>query len=138
MPPISHSSIYMLSPAVRYVATYQRGELRLGQRAGLQHASAAESDRYEELFVNPALLTLATQRGAVDCGGLVYLVVRYAHFFQIVVRLSDGHLSVSVEPYADVQSIAEQILESLRRDYPPASHDSNVGTGEGTRTKDAP
>ena len=44
-------------------------------------ASGLESDRYEELLVNPTLLTLATQRGNIDCGGLKYLIVRYGNKF---------------------------------------------------------
>jgi hypothetical protein len=111
---VAHSTVYSISPAIRYVATYQSGALRLGQRSGLKNASDSESDRYEELFVNPAMLTLAVQRGGLDCGGLRYITVRYGHFFQVVFALNDGHLSVCIEPDADVIDIAERILEALR------------------------
>ena len=46
--------------AVRYVAVLDGSQLTLRERAGLTDASASESDRYEELLVNPTLLTLAS------------------------------------------------------------------------------
>lgn len=66
-------------------------------RPDLQDASSSDSDRYEELLVNPTLLTLATQRGNIDCGGLRYLIVGYGHFHQLVVPGTTGHLSVAFE-----------------------------------------
>jgi hypothetical protein len=45
--------VFDISPQVRYVATYAHGHLELNQREGLAGASASQSDRYEELFVNP-------------------------------------------------------------------------------------
>src|SRR5688572_2899442 len=70
-------ALFDLSPQVRYVAVYRYGELSLRQRRDLSLASAAESDRYEELLVNPTVLTLTRQRGDIDCGGLDYVVIRY-------------------------------------------------------------
>jgi hypothetical protein len=90
--------IFALSPAVRYAALYRAGELASRQRGGdLAGASASESDRYEELFVNPTLLTLARQRGNLDCGGARFVLVGYGNFHQLVVDLPDGHASVCFE-----------------------------------------
>jgi hypothetical protein len=50
-------ALFDLTPDVRYVAVYRRGELSLRQRLDLSLASAPESDRYQELLVNPILLT---------------------------------------------------------------------------------
>jgi hypothetical protein len=69
-------ALFQLTPAVRYVAIYSHGELSLRQRPELSLASAPESDRYEELLVNPTILVLTRQRGEIDCGGLDYVVVR--------------------------------------------------------------
>lgn len=102
-------AIFLLSPAVRYVAVYRDGILVSGERAGIAAASAADTDRYEELLVNPTLLTLARQRGEIDCGGLRYLVVRYGHFFQLVRPVPGGHLSVAVESDGDPLAIAAQL-----------------------------
>ncbi len=96
-----------LSPAIRYVAVYIGGVLQSRERAGLAGASAAESDRYEELLVNPALLTLVRQRGNIDCGGLRYVVIRYGNFYQCVFPISGGHVSIALEKSADLGSHLE-------------------------------
>jgi hypothetical protein len=89
--------IFEVSPAIRYVALYRAGQLYSQQRGNLAGASASESDRYEELFVNPTLLTLARQRGNLDCGGARFVVVGYGNFYQLVIDLMDGHVSVCFE-----------------------------------------
>jgi len=65
-----------VSDAVRYVALYRGGKLSSRQRLDISGASASESDRYEELFVNPTL-TLVRQRGNLDCGGARFVLVRF-------------------------------------------------------------
>ena len=89
--------ILAVSPAMRYVALYRGGQLSSRQRSEVSAASASESDRYEELFVNPALLTLVRQRGNLDCGGAQFVLVRYGNFYQLVLDLHDGHVSVCFE-----------------------------------------
>jgi hypothetical protein len=86
--------VFAISDAIRYVALYKNGVLRTAQRDGIGNASNSESDKYEELFVNPTLLTLAKQRGNVDCGGAKFVVVGYGNFNQLVIDLPNGHLSV--------------------------------------------
>ena len=93
--------ILALTPDIRYVAVYRDGQLRSSQRPGLAQASASESDKYEELLVNPTLLTLTRQRGEIDCGGLEFVLIRYGSFFELVLPLPRGHLSVGIEPHAD-------------------------------------
>ena len=66
--------IFAVSPDIRYVALYRNGALESHQRPGLENTSASESDKYEELLVNPTLLKCATQRGNLDCGGLRGLI----------------------------------------------------------------
>ena len=103
---VSHEALIdsclALSPNVRYVAVYRDGLLRSRERVGLEGASASESDKYEELLVNPSVLTLVRQRGNIDCGGLRYVVIRYGRFFQCVFPVEGGHVSVALEPTADV------------------------------------
>jgi hypothetical protein len=104
-------AIFALSDAVRYVAVARGQDVRLQERPGLADASSSESDRYEELLVNPTLITLARQRGEIDCGGLDYLIVAYGSFFQIVMPLDDGgHVSVAV----DRSSTPTELIEPLR------------------------
>lgn len=89
--------IFGLSPDIRYVSIYRGGELQTRQRQAVA-ASSADSDRYEELIVNPTLLLLARQRGNIDCGGASFVIVGYGNFLQLVVDLPDGHVSVCFEP----------------------------------------
>ena len=86
--------IFALSDKIRYVAIYQEEQLQSRSREGTENDSSSESDRYEELLVNPTLLTLTTQRGNIDCGGLEYLIIRYGNFFQFVLPTVWGHVSV--------------------------------------------
>ena len=108
---IMFEKIFSLSVSVRYVAIYKDGNLQTKVRDNLSGASEPESDRYEELLVNPTLLTLTTQRGDIDCGGLDYLLVRYGNFFQLVLPSKGGHTSVCIESDADVLTLAAQVRE---------------------------
>lgn len=110
-------AVFAVSPAVRYVALYQEGRLTSRQRSDLVAASASESDEYEELIVNPTLITLVRQRGEIDCGGLQYALIRYGSFFEFVQPLENGHLSVGIESTADVTALATEIraLEPVAR-----------------------
>jgi hypothetical protein len=107
-------SLFEASPEIRYVAIYRHGVLDLVERAGLRDASSAESDRYEELLVNPTLTTLARQRGEIDCGGLEYLLIRYGHFFQLVHPIAGGHLSVAMERKAEPLMLLDTIRAAAR------------------------
>ncbi len=99
---------------VRYVAVLERGsEPDIWEREPGPDSSASESDRYEELLVNPALLNLAGNRGDLDCGGLDYLLVRYGNFFQLVVPTPTGHVSVCLSPDTDVQRLTQRVLAAL-------------------------
>jgi hypothetical protein len=93
--------IFQLSDSVRYVAIYKNGQLESKSKSSTTGASSSESDRYEELLVNPTLLKLASQRGDIDCGGMEYVLVRYGNFFQFVLPVQWGHVSVCIEKDAD-------------------------------------
>jgi hypothetical protein len=108
------TALFDLRPEIRYVALYRDGSLATRQRPDLADASAAESDRYEELLVNPALLTLARQRGDIDVGGLDYLVVRYGAVFQLVMPIAGGHASIAFDPRANPIEHAQRIADVLR------------------------
>lgn len=110
-----HSEIiercFEVSKHVRYVAVYINNQLSMKARDDLKDASSSDSDKYEELLVNPTLIKLTTQRGNIDCGGLKFLLIRYGNFFQFVYPLENGHVSVALEPSADVTSLS-RLLES--------------------------
>lgn len=102
-------SIFKISDNVRYVAVYKNGQLESKSKSATTDASSPESDRYEELLVNPTLLKLASQRGSIDCGGLEYILIRYGNFFQFVLPQNWGHVSVCIEPNADPIRIGAQV-----------------------------
>ncbi len=108
-------SVFAVSPDVRYVALYQNGVLESQVREGLSGASDSDSDKYEELLVNPTLLTLLKQRGGIDCGGFEYVLVRYGNFFQLVVPIEGGHVSVALEPSVDLSDVVPKVLNVLQK-----------------------
>ena len=79
------------------------------KRPGIGKATTKESDHYEELLVNPTILTLTGKRGNIDCGGLEYVVVRYGNFYQFIAPASGGHISIAfgleVNPVAYADSV---------------------------------
>jgi len=101
--------IFQLSESVRYVAIYKNGQLESKSKSNTLGASSSESDRYEELLVNPTLLKLTSQRGNIDCGGLDYVLVRYGNFFQFVLPTSWGHVSVCIEADADPIQVGARV-----------------------------
>jgi hypothetical protein len=102
--------IFSISPDIRYVAIYRNGELFRQQRDDIDAASDSESDRYEELLVNPTLLTLVRQRGDIDCGGAQFVVVGYGNFLQLVIALPDGHVSICFEKTANPLSYVDAVI----------------------------
>ncbi len=110
------NEIFALSSAVRYVAILRDGQLETKVKEGTVSASGSESDRYEELLVNPTLLTLAAQRGNIDCGGLEYLIIRYGNFFQFVLPTTWGHVSVCIEKNADPVTIGLKVKSLIKED----------------------
>jgi hypothetical protein len=107
--------LFAISRAVRYVAFADGQEVASRQREGIEAASASASDRFEELLVNPTLVTLARQRGEIDCGGLEFLVVGYGNFRQLVVPLERGHVSIAFELDAEPLDHLESIRSVLER-----------------------
>lgn len=84
------SRLFAASFEIRYVAIYTGEQPVLAQRPDIADPGDAESDRYEELLVNPTLLLLTRQRGEIDCGGLEYVLVRYGNFFQLIHPIPGG------------------------------------------------
>ena len=107
-------ALFQVTQHIRYIAVYSADQLVIRQRPDLHNASASDSDRYEELLVNPTLLTLTRQRGQIDCGGLAYLLIRYGYFFQLVMPLKEGHVSMAFEPQADPVNYVEQVTHILQ------------------------
>ncbi len=108
------NQVLELSADIRYVAIYENKILTKGSSAGLANNSSDESDTYEELLVNPTLLKLLGQRGDIDCGGLVYVIIRYGNFYQLVMDIGNGHISVAVDKEADPIEVQEMIERKIQ------------------------
>ena len=100
---------------VRYVAIYRNGQLDTAVRPELQDASSSESDKYEEIIVNPTLLKLVQQRGNIDCGGVQYVLVRYGNFFQFVQAIPGGHISIALEAASNLDQVIPEVRQLLRK-----------------------
>lgn len=116
--------IFTIDEAIRYVAILLENGLFTEQKNNIQDTSSSDSDKYEELFVNPALLKLTTQRGNLDCGGLNYLLIKYGHFYQWVAPFYTGHLSICIEKNSDPLILIHKISEMINKDSDSASFDS--------------
>ena len=101
--------ILSVSKEIRYVAIYKNGSLLSIIKPDLEDISSSESDKYEELIVNPTLLTLVRQRGDIDCGGVKFVLIRYGNFYQYVTPAEHGHVSVCISPEANALELAKKI-----------------------------
>lgn len=108
------AKIFALSEDIRYVAVYADGQLTTAERPGIPNTSGSESDKYEELIVNPTLLKLVTQRGNIDCGGVEYVLIRYGYFYALVMPAPQGHITVGIEPEADLMMSVETVRACVR------------------------
>ncbi|WP_436515014.1 hypothetical protein [Ekhidna sp. To15] len=95
------TKILSLSDDIRYVAIYKNGQLFTEQKEDSPDSSESETDKYEELLVNPTILKIAQQRGNIDCGGLDYVILRYGNFFQLFYEIDGGHVSVCIDKNAN-------------------------------------
>lgn len=102
---------------IRYVAIYHNDELTFKQRQQTSDSSSSDTDKYEELLVNPTLLTTARQRGNIDCGGLRFIIVAYGNFYQLVKEIKNGHISICLEKNVDLTNVPEKIFEFLKSKY---------------------
>ena len=116
-----HDDVFAISPDIRYVAAAHDQQVQMRSRPDLHNASSSDSDLYEELLVNPTLLTLATQRGNIDCGGLRYLIIGSGHFQQLVVPSPAGHISIAFELGANPADHLPAILRVMARHGQPES-----------------
>ncbi|SHG19630.1 hypothetical protein [Flagellimonas flava] len=103
---------------IRYVALYRGDELVYRQRQDTSDSSSGETDKYEELLVNPTLLKLTSQRGNIDCGGLNHLIIGYGNFYQVVKSMPDGHISICVELTSDLNKLPHTIFDYLNKKFP--------------------
>jgi hypothetical protein len=108
------SKLFALDSGIRYVAVNQRGAIvEMEQRSEWPSRNPPETDRMEELLVNPLLLEATKRRGDLDLDGVRYVIIRYGSQYQAIFPFEAGHVSVGIEPGSDVDGIARRVGESL-------------------------
>jgi len=108
------NQIFSLSGGIRYVAIYANDKLISGEKPSIQNTSSSESDKYEELIVNPTLLKLVIQRGNIDCGGVEYVIIKYGFFFEFLMPIKNGHVSVGIEQLSNIMEIINKIQDLVK------------------------
>jgi hypothetical protein len=106
--------LFRLDRRIRYVALNQNGQIE-EMRQSVLHPSLnpGETDRIEELIVNPIVLEIAARRGNLDMGGIRYVVIRYGTQYQLLLPYRDGHLSIGVNLEDDPNDIARKVAGAL-------------------------
>jgi hypothetical protein len=114
MEPRIAPELFSLDPQIRYVAVNRAGAIvEMEQAAGWPTANSHETDRMEELIVNPVVLEAVRRRGKIDLDGVRHVTIRYGALYTVVFPIEDGHVSVGVELSADVERIAEKVERAL-------------------------
>lgn len=107
-------TLFAADPNIRYGAVNRRGRItEMEQRAEWSSLNPSESDRLEELVVNPVILEAAARRGNIDLDGVRAVIIRYGLLDQIVLPVEDGHVSVGVQQGGDVVDITERVAGIL-------------------------
>ena len=107
--------LFDLDPNIRYVAINQMGLIvEMEQNPKRPSLNPTETDRMEELIVNPIILELTKRRGNLDMNGMRYVVIRYGTMVELIFPFRDGPLSVGVELNANPTEVAESISKCLR------------------------
>lgn len=105
--------VLSLGREVGYVALGRGQQITMRLAPGVMTETTEESNRYEELLVNPTLLTLASQRGRIDCGGLEFIVVGYGDFQQLIMPILGGHISIGLLRDTPVRAFVERVTALL-------------------------
>lgn len=106
--------LFALDPHIRYVAINQQGQIvTMEQNPTHPSYNPSETDRLEELIVNPVVLELTGRRGKLDLEGIRYVVIRYGVQYQLLFPFEQGHLSIGVELQSDVTDVARKVAEHL-------------------------
>ena len=108
------TQLFALDPYIRYVAINQQGQIvTMDQNPSHPSYNPSETDRLEELIVNPVVLELTGRRGKLDLDGIRYVVIRYGVQYQLLFPYQQGHISIGVELQADVSNVARKVAEHL-------------------------
>jgi hypothetical protein len=83
--------LFRMEPKIRYLAVNQSGIIvEMAQSPSHPSYNSRETDRIEELIVNPVVLELAARRGNLDMEGIRYVVIRYGTQYQLLMPYREG------------------------------------------------
>jgi len=106
--------LFRLEPKLRYVAVNQGGRIVEMEQSPLHPTyNSHETDRMEELLVNPVVLELVARRGNIDMNGIGYVIIRYGTQYQLIMPYLEGHLSIGIELQDDPVAIASNLASAL-------------------------
>jgi hypothetical protein len=106
--------LFSLEPKIRYVAVNQNGRIVEMEQSGSHPTyNPPDTDRMEELIVNPTVLELTRRRGDLDMDGIRYVVIRYGTQYQLIMPYREGHLSIGVELEDDPVEIASRVAAAF-------------------------
>jgi len=126
--------VFELDPGIRYLAVNQDGEIvEMEQR--LPTHNPVETDRMEELLVNPTILEMTKRRGDLDLDGIRYIIIRYGLQNQAVFNYRNGHVSVGIESDSDAVAVVTRIIEHLDKLVPSPENLHRPSHLAGVRTK---
>jgi hypothetical protein len=107
--------LFSLEPKIRYVAVNQNGRIVEMEQSGSHPTyNPHDTDRMEELIVNPAVLGITSRRGNIDMDGIRYVVIRYGTQYQLIMPYLEGHLSIGVELEDNPLENASKVAAALR------------------------
>jgi hypothetical protein len=108
------AKLFDLDSNIRYVAVNQKGRIvEMEQNPKRLSLNPTETDRMEELVVNPVILELTKRRGDLDMGGMRYVLVRYGTMYQLIFPFKEGHLSIGIELNASPTEVAQSVAKCL-------------------------
>jgi len=106
--------LFDLDSNIRYVAINQNGLIvEMKQNPKRPSLNPTDTDRMEELIVNPVILELTKRRGNLDMNGMRYVIVRYGTMYELIFPYNDGHLSIGVELDANPTEVAQSVARCL-------------------------
>lgn len=106
------SALFELDPGIRYVAVNQGGEIvEMEQR--LPSFNPVDTDRMEELLVNPTVLNITKRRGDLDLDGVRFVLIRYGLQYQAIFNYREGHVSVGIELGSNAVEVVERVMQQL-------------------------
>ncbi len=89
--------LFDLDANIRYVAVNQNERIvEMEQNPKTPSLNPTETDRMEELIVNPIILQLARLRGNLDMEGIRYVVIRYGTLYELIFPYKDVHISIGL------------------------------------------